>query len=91
MRIGVETIPPFLLAGIRFFAAGILLLGGALLFGDKLPATRRDWTTLTISVGILLLASGNGGGSVGTQYVDSGSTAIYLVTVAIWAAYASTR
>src|SRR5437660_8752407 len=85
MRIGVQTIPPFLLAGIRFVSAGGLLLGGALLAGQPLPRLGREWKTLAL-VGCFLLASGNGVVVWASQYVDAGSASIYVAAVAIWAA-----
>ena len=85
MRVGVVTIPPFLLAGIRFGSAGLLLLAGALLAGARLPTRPRDWGTLAL-VGCLLLASGNGVVVWASQYVDSGSASIYVAAVALWSA-----
>jgi drug/metabolite transporter (DMT)-like permease len=58
IRIGVGVLPPFLFAGLRFLTAGLLLTGGAVAFGDRLPSRRRDWATLAI-VGVLLLGGGN--------------------------------
>ena len=57
IRIGVAELPPFLFAGLRFLAAGALLLGGALLFGDRLPREARVWRDNAI-VGICLFAGG---------------------------------
>ncbi len=37
IRIGVESWPPLMMAGVRFLAAGILLLAFLLLRGHKLP------------------------------------------------------
>ena len=40
IRIGVESWPPFMLAGTRFFCAGTLLTVVLLLTGHKLPPLR---------------------------------------------------
>ncbi len=40
IRIGVESWPPLMMAGVRFLAAGILLLAFLLLRGHKLPPLR---------------------------------------------------
>lgn len=85
IRVGVETLPPFLFAGIRFLIAGGLLAAWVWLRKEALPTTRRDWATLGVT-GLLLLASGNGLVVWAEQYVDSGAASIYVVTVAIWAA-----
>jgi drug/metabolite transporter (DMT)-like permease len=38
IRIGVESWPPFMMAGVRFLSAGILLMAFLLITGHKLPA-----------------------------------------------------
>lgn len=58
IRIGVESIPPFMLAGARSLAAGLILLGWARLRGAT-KATVRDWCRATVA-GVLMLAGGNG-------------------------------
>lgn len=86
IRIGVGVFPPFLFAGVRFFIAGVILLSGALLFGDSLPATLKDWVVLSI-VGIFLLAGGNAMVVWAEQYTPSGVASIFVVTVALWMAF----
>jgi drug/metabolite transporter (DMT)-like permease len=86
IRIGVGVFPPFLFAGVRFFIAGVLLLAGALFFGDSLPATLRDWVVLAI-VGVFLLAGGNAMVVWAEQYTPSGVASIFVVTVALWMAF----
>ena len=83
IRVGVESLPPFLLAGVRFLVAGLLLGGYAWLRREELPRRARDWGTLAL-VGVLLLCAGNGLVVWAEQYVDSGTASIYVVTVAIW-------
>ena len=85
IRIGVQGLPPFLMAGVRFTLAGLILAGIARLLGQMLPTRREDWITLTL-VGVLLLTSGNGLVVWAEQYLDAGTASIYVVTVAIWAA-----
>lgn len=52
IRIGVESWPPLMMAGVRFLAAGILLLAFLLLRGHKLPPPtsaaqcRADWPVI---------------------------------------------
>lgn len=85
IKIGVTELPPFLFAGLRFLAAGLILLVLARALGDRLPR-RSDWRTLAI-VGLLLLAGGNAFVVWAEQYVDSGIASIFVVTVAIWTAF----
>ena len=86
IRIGVEELPPFLFAGLRFVAAGLLLLGGALLFGDKLPREARVWRDNAI-VGILFFAGGNSFVVWAEQFTPSGVASVFVVTVALWIAF----
>jgi drug/metabolite transporter (DMT)-like permease len=85
IRVGVEHLPPFLFAGVRFLIAGLVLATAARLLGKALPCRRRDWVTLALT-GTLFLASGNGLVVWAEQFMDAGTASIYVVTVAIWAA-----
>lgn len=61
IRIGVESWPPLMMAGVRFLSAGMLLMAFLLLRGEKLPPLRQ--TINAALIGLLLLAVGNGGGA----------------------------
>ncbi|VDZ78257.1 inner membrane transporter yedA [Salmonella bongori] len=63
IRIGVESWPPLMMAGVRFLSAGILLMAFLLLRGEKLPPLRQ--TVNAALIGLLLLAVGNGLGHGG--------------------------
>ena len=86
IRVGVEVLPPFLFAGLRFLIAGALLLGVALALGDRLPRRLVDWRTQAI-VGVLLLAGGNAFVVWAEQFTASGIASIFVVTVALWMAF----
>ena len=86
IKIGVGVLPPFLFAGLRFVAAGALLLIGALLFGDHLPRRARDWARAAIA-GVMLLAGGNAFVVWAEQYTPSGVASVFVVTVALWMAF----
>src|SRR5258708_221293 len=58
IKVGVGELPPFLFAGLRFFIAGVLLLGIARAMGYTLPRRAVDWRTLAI-VRLFLLTGGN--------------------------------
>lgn len=85
IRIGVQQLPPALLAGIRFLIAGVLLLSIARVLRRPLPTRARDWRTNVI-VGLLLLVGGNGLVVWAEQYVASGIASIFVVTVSLWLA-----
>ena len=82
IHFAVETIPPFLQAGIRFLISGAILIFWRRAMGDDLP-TRSQWRSVAI-VGILLLLGGNGMVSFGEQYVPSGIAALIVGTIPIW-------
>jgi len=80
--IGLETIPPFFLAGTRFLTAGLLLLAYAFYKGEKLPDTT---SLLRIGLaGILMLYIGNGTVTWVEQHLPSGLAAIIVATVPLW-------
>lgn len=83
IRIGVECWPPLMMAGVRFLAAGILLLAFLLLRGHKLPPLRPLLNAALI--GLLLLAVGNGMVTVAEhQNVPSGIAAVVVATVPLF-------
>lgn len=82
IRYAVETIPPFLQAGMRFFASGLILLAWRRAAGDELP-TPRQWRSTAI-IGILLLLGGNGLVSFAEQRIASGIAALIVGTVPLW-------
>ncbi len=82
IRIGVETIPPFLMASIRFLIAGVLFyLYGIIKKVEKPKA--KDWVSTAI-VGILLLVGGNGLVSWAEEVVPSGIAALLIAMVPLW-------
>ncbi len=83
IRIGVESWPPLLMAGIRFFSAGMILIAVLLLTGHKLPSLRPLLNAALI--GVLLLAVGNGFVTVAEhQNVPSGIAAVVVATVPLF-------
>ncbi|MDU7044365.1 MAG: drug/metabolite exporter YedA [Enterobacter roggenkampii] len=83
IRIGVESWPPLMMAGIRFLSAGILLLAFLMLRGHKLPPLRPMLNAALI--GLLLLAVGNGFVTIAEhQNVPSGIAAVVVATVPLF-------
>lgn len=76
IRIALETMPPFLMAGLRFIIAGGLLLAWMRWRGSPAP-TARQWRINTV-IGIFLLLGGNGLVVWAEQYVPSGVTALII-------------
>jgi drug/metabolite transporter (DMT)-like permease len=84
IRVALQGFPPFLLAGIRFLIAGIVMFVFLRVRGVPMP-TRKEWLGAAI-VGALLLVGGNGGVTFAEQWVPSGLTAVATGAVPLWAA-----
>jgi len=82
IRIAIETLPPFLMAGIRFLVAGGGLLAWSWAKGADRP-TAALWKTSAIS-GILMFVGGNGAVVWAEQFVPSGLVALLVATVPLW-------
>lgn len=83
IRIGVETFPPFLFSSIRQMLAGLLILGGIVLFGRfKLPS-KRDTLILMLS-GFLLITIGNGVVGWAERYIPSGLAALICAIMPVY-------
>ena len=84
IRFAIETVPPFLMAAIRFLIAGGVLYAWIRLRGAPRP-TRTNWKAATI-VGGLLLLGGNGGVTRAELVIPSSLAAVLITTVPIWMA-----
>ena len=82
IRFAVETLPPFLHAGLRFLISGLILVIWRRAAGDAMP-TRNQWKSLTI-IGTLLLLGGNSLVAVAEQRIASGIAALIIGTVPLW-------
>jgi drug/metabolite transporter (DMT)-like permease len=82
MRYAVESIPPFLMAGTRNLAAGLLLFAFARARGRVMPS-RIEWRDAAVTGG-LLLTVGNGGVAYAEQVIPSGVTALLMALVPLW-------
>lgn len=84
IRFGIESFPPFLMAGLRFTIAGLILYGVMRYLGAPNP-TKKQWLGAT-AVGILLPALGNGTVCYVQQTVSSSVAALSIATAPIWMA-----
>ncbi len=82
IRVSIETIPPFLMAGVRFLIAGGILYGWARLTGAASPS-RPHWRSAAI-LGALLLFAGNGGVTWAEQMLPSSIAALLVAMVPLW-------
>ena len=81
----VETLPPFLGAGVRFLTAGLVF------YAMLAIGRRRLWLGITsaqligaTAVGLLLLLGGNTVVTVAEQHVPSGLAALVIATIPLW-------
>lgn len=79
---GLQGFPPFVLSGLRFFIAGILLLAWRKSKGET-TGTPTDWKKNAIT-GILILTGGTGLVAWGEQYISSTEAAIAIATGPFW-------
>jgi len=84
IRFGIESFPPFLMAGMRFTIAGAILYAVMRYLGAPNP-TRQQWLGASI-VGLLLPALGNGTVCYVQQTVSSSVAALSIATAPIWMA-----
>ena len=78
----IQSIPPFLMAGARFFLAGLIMLAIARLQGP-LKSTWLDWKT-SLVVGACLLLGGNGGVTISEKFIETGLASLIVATVPIY-------
>jgi drug/metabolite transporter (DMT)-like permease len=82
IRFAVETMPPFLMAAVRFLIAGLLLFIYRRLSGDSLP--RWEQARSAGIVGLFLLLGGNGAVVWAEQSVPSGLAALMVSSSPLW-------
>ena len=81
IRVGVREMPPFLMAGIRFTAAGLMLLAWARLTGARLP-NYREWRDASI-LGALMFLMDYACLFWAEQRVPSGISAVILAAIPV--------
>jgi drug/metabolite transporter (DMT)-like permease len=82
IRVALETVPVFLVAGLRWVAAGVVLALVAMATGRRMPPP-RTWASLAL-LGFLMNVVGNGFVVWAEQYVASGLTAVVVASVPFW-------
>lgn len=83
IRFAIETIPPLLMAGIRFVIAGGLLYAWVVWRGEAERPTAAQWRAATLFGGCFFLL-GNGGVSWAETRIPSGITALLIAMVPLW-------
>ena len=82
IAVAVETLPPFLMAGVRFVLAGVLLFAVARIQGAPLPSAGQ-WRSATL-IGALLLLLGNGLVCWAQRWMPTGMTSLIIASTPLW-------
>ncbi len=84
IRVGVAEVPPFLLAGIRFLVAGIVLFGWTVARGERRPS-RSEWASVSL-LAVLIFVIDYGLLFWAEQRVPSGIAAVMMATIPVFMA-----
>ena len=84
IRVAIETLPGFTMAGVRFLVAGALLFVWGRWRGGAAP-TRAQWLR-SAGIGALLLLGGNGGVVWAEYRISSGVAALLVAIEPVWVA-----
>src|SRR2546426_9540943 len=82
IRIGVHEVPPFLLAAMRFFTAGLVMFAWLRLKGTLAP-TRREWVAAS-ALGALIFVVDYGCLFWAEQRVPSGLAAVVVAAIPVF-------
>lgn len=82
-RIALESFPPLMVPGLRFFLSGLIVFLLARCFGVREKMTVGQWKSAAI-IGGLLLLGGNGAVAWSQQYVPSGIASLFIGMVPLW-------
>jgi len=80
IKLGLDDLPPFTFAGIRFVIASAILFAIIKARRLSLPRTRADWSLLAVT-GVLSFSLNYGLLFWGEQYISSGLAALLQVTI----------
>ena len=83
IKYAIETLPTFLMAGMRFTIAGSILMIWARFAKDYERPKAAHWKSSLI-VGTLLLLGGNGGVVFAERYISSSLAALLVATEPCW-------
>ena len=86
IRVGVREVPPFLLAGMRFWVAGIVLYAWMRVKGTASP-TRREWAAASF-LAVLIFVLDYGLLFWAEKRVPSGLAAVMMATIPVFIALA---
>ncbi len=84
--LAVRTMPPFLMAAVRFLVAGAILYAWAVRRGDRTDRpTARHWLSAFL-IAVPMLAVGNAAVGWAEQTLDTGTASLIIASVPLWMA-----
>ncbi|HEY6217706.1 MAG TPA: EamA family transporter [Pyrinomonadaceae bacterium] len=83
IRLAIQTLPPFLMAAMRFLIAGGILFIVSIFNGARFHQSFANWRRALL-IGALLLLCGNGGVTWAEKYVASSLAALLVATEPLW-------
>ena len=83
IKLGLETVPPFTLAGLRFLLASLAMWAYIAVRRIRLPRSQRDWA-LMIGTGLLTFGVDYGLVFWGESHISAGLTSILFSTMPLF-------
>ena len=83
IRVGLETLPPMLLAGLRFITAGTIVFAFMYVWRRAQLPRGREWLEQSL-IGLMLLGIGNGLVVLAEQWISSSLAALLVATSPFW-------
>ncbi|MCC7529966.1 MAG: EamA family transporter [Candidatus Melainabacteria bacterium] len=84
IKIAIDTMPPFMMASLRFLMAGLGFFAVLMLLGHERPK-KRHWLSALI-IGTLLLAASNGSVVLATKTISTGCISLLIAMVPVYVA-----
>lgn len=85
IKVGLDFLPPFLFAGIRFAVATLALLVLARILHARMPRDRSSWIVM-LFLGVFQISLPYGLVFWGEQYISSGLSAVLFATLSFFVA-----
>ena len=83
IKLGLQDLPPFTFAGIRFVISSAILFAIIKIRGIRLPRKRSDWMLLAVT-GVLSFSLNYGAVFWGEQRITSGLAAVLQATIPVF-------
>ncbi len=82
IKYAIQTMPPLLMSGVRYFIAGLIVFVIAISTGAPFPK-KIHWRN-TLIIGALLVLMGNGGVALAESLIPSGIASLIVCSVPMW-------